>query len=70
MEIESEGAISFLDVLLIRKGTTLAIKVYRKPTPTGRYLNFKSNYPLLCEKKFDSESSQENFHHMSRTRSV
>jgi hypothetical protein len=44
-EIESDSAIPFLDVLVIRNGTTLATKVYRKPTNTGRYLNFKSNYP-------------------------
>jgi hypothetical protein len=44
MEIESDSAILFLDVLVIRKGTTLATKVYRKPTHTGRYLNFRSNH--------------------------
>jgi hypothetical protein len=45
MEIESYSAIPFLDVLIIRKGTTLANKIHRKPTHTGRYLNFKSNHP-------------------------
>jgi hypothetical protein len=45
MEIESGSAIAFLDVLVIKKGTTLATKVYRKPTHAGRYLNFNSNYP-------------------------
>jgi hypothetical protein len=40
METESENTISFLDVLIIREETTLATKVYRKPTHTGRYLNF------------------------------
>jgi hypothetical protein len=45
METESNNAISFLDGLVIRKEATLVTQVYRKPTHTGRYLNFKSNYP-------------------------
>jgi hypothetical protein len=32
MEIEPDSAILYLDVLVIRKGKTLANKVYRKPT--------------------------------------
>jgi hypothetical protein len=32
MEVESDSAIAFLDVLVFRKETTLATKVYRKPT--------------------------------------
>jgi hypothetical protein len=45
MEVESDSVIAFLDVLVIRKETTLATKVYRKPTHTGRYLSFYSNHP-------------------------
>jgi hypothetical protein len=44
MEKESGSAIPFLDVLIIRKGTTLASEVYRKPAHTSGYLNFKSKY--------------------------
>jgi hypothetical protein len=42
MEIESYSAIPLLDILVIRKETILATKVYRKPT----HDNFKSNYQL------------------------
>jgi hypothetical protein len=44
MEIESDGIIPFLDVLVKRKGPTLTTKVYRKPTHMGHYLNFESNH--------------------------
>jgi hypothetical protein len=44
MEIESDSAIPFLGVLVIRKGTTLDTKVYRKPIHTG-YINVKSYHP-------------------------
>jgi hypothetical protein len=36
MEIVSDSAVPFLDVLLIRKQTTMATKVYRIPTNSGR----------------------------------
>jgi hypothetical protein len=49
-EIESDSAIPFLDVPVIRKEMTLATKVYRKPTHTGQHLNFNSNHPLHVEK--------------------
>jgi hypothetical protein len=45
IEIESGSAIAFFDVLVVREETTLATKVYRKPTHTGQYLSFNSNHP-------------------------
>jgi hypothetical protein len=45
IEMESDSAIAFLDVQVIRKETTLATNVCRKPTHTGRYLNFNPNHP-------------------------
>jgi hypothetical protein len=35
VEIKSDSTIPYLDALAVRKGTTLAINVYRKPTHTG-----------------------------------
>jgi hypothetical protein len=45
METESNNAIAFLEVLVIREETTLATKVNRKSTHIRRYLNFNSNHP-------------------------
>jgi hypothetical protein len=42
---ESDSMVPFLDILVIRKGLALTIKVYRKPTHTGHCLNFESNHP-------------------------
>jgi hypothetical protein len=45
MEIETDIANPLLDVLVIKEGTIMNTKVYRKPTHTGRFLNFQSNRP-------------------------
>ena len=45
-EMEESGKLPFLDLAVKRcEGGTLATSVYRKPTHSGRYLNFKSNAP-------------------------
>ena len=44
MEVESAGKIAFLDVQVERKGFRLITSVYRKPTHTDRYLNYRSNH--------------------------
>jgi hypothetical protein len=46
IETEAVSVILFLAVMVIKKKMTLATKVCRRPTHTGRYLNFKSNHPL------------------------
>jgi hypothetical protein len=45
METEANNNIPFLDVHVIRKQSSIITAVYRKPTHTGRYLNFHSNHP-------------------------
>jgi hypothetical protein len=47
MEIESDSAVLFLHILVMGKGMALAAKVYRKPSHTGQYLNFKSHLPRM-----------------------
>jgi hypothetical protein len=42
-KIESASAIALLDVMVIRKETTLATKVYRRRTQHDRYLSLNSN---------------------------
>ena len=44
MEKESDSKITFLDVLVERKGSKLSTGVYRKKTHTDRYINFLSHH--------------------------
>ena len=44
MEVEENNKISFLDVLVERKDFFIATSVYRKPTHTDRYLNYRSHH--------------------------
>ena len=46
IETENNGQISFLDTLITRKNGAVTISVYRKPTHTDRYLDFKSHHEL------------------------
>ncbi|XP_078377838.1 uncharacterized protein LOC144660988, partial [Oculina patagonica] len=41
---ESNGQLSFLDTLISRDNNKLNIDVYRKPTHTDRYLDFRSHH--------------------------
>ena len=46
---EENNRILFLDCIIMRNGTKLKTKVYRKLTHTGQYINFTSNQPLHVE---------------------
>lgn len=45
-ELESNGSLSFLDTRVIRDNGVLITNWFRKPTFSGRYLNFFSHHPL------------------------
>jgi hypothetical protein len=45
MEVEINNTLPSLDVLAMKRAPNLAMKVYRKPTHTGRFLYLKSNHP-------------------------
>jgi hypothetical protein len=44
MEMEVNGHLPFLDVLVTKKEGSLTTTVYRKPTHTGTYIHHKSNH--------------------------
>ena len=43
MELPSENMIPFIGIQIIKNGTQLETRVYRKPTNTGLLLHFQSN---------------------------
>ncbi|XP_024874672.1 uncharacterized protein LOC112456404 [Temnothorax curvispinosus] len=45
-EMESNGKLSFLDTTVIREGGSLLTNWFRKPTFSGRYINYFSNHPM------------------------
>jgi hypothetical protein len=45
LEVQANGTLPILDVLVMKRGPKLTMEAYRKPTHTGRYLRFKSNHP-------------------------
>jgi hypothetical protein len=50
MEVEANDTLLFLDVLVIKRGPKLAMKVYQKPTHTDCDLHLKSSHPHHMKK--------------------
>jgi len=50
MEIEKDNKISFLDLTFINDEGTIIFDLYKKPTFSGRYLNYRSHHPLNHKK--------------------
>ncbi|XP_071637535.1 uncharacterized protein [Temnothorax longispinosus] len=45
-ELESNNSLPFLDTIVIRDGNRLITNWFRKPTFSGRYINYFSSHPL------------------------
>ena len=50
VEKEENGELPFMDTKVHRTGNQLATTVYRKPTHTGRYLDYVSHHPQSSKK--------------------
>jgi len=50
MEVSECDRINFLDVTLIIENGIIKFDLYKKPTNSGRYLNFLSNHPMEHKK--------------------
>ena len=70
-EIEVNGSLSFLDVMLTKKQNKIEVDIYRKPTFTGQGLNWFSFCPTIYKinsiktllyRAYDLTSSYLNFH--------
>jgi len=45
-ELENNNRLNFLDVMIVKTNNRLISDWYRKPTFSGRYINYYSNHPL------------------------
>jgi len=50
LEISNSDRIHFLDVTIIIDGHRIVFDCYKKPTFSGRYVNFHSQHPLSSKK--------------------
>ena len=50
IEKEQDNSINFLDIKLTKQNGSLSCSVYRKPTNSGRYLDYYSNHSLQIKK--------------------
>jgi hypothetical protein len=55
---ESDSMIPFLNILVLRKGLALTMKVHRKPTHSDHYLNFESVIPHMLKEIIQSLHSR------------
>ena len=71
LEIEKNGSLSFLDIIITHENNKFVTSVYRKPSFSGGFTNFKSFIPDInkrgliktsLNKSFRLCSSYENFH--------
>lgn len=46
LEVEEEGKIPFLDLLIKRSGKSFSFEIYRKPTHTQRFIPMESNHHM------------------------
>jgi len=46
LEISDSNRINFLDVTIIIDGRRIVFDCYKKPTFSGRYINFHSQHPI------------------------
>ena len=63
IEHETDGQIAFLDTLISRNSGTITTNVYRKPTHTDKYLDFKSHH----DKKHKISTAATLLHRATRT---
>ena len=57
MELEDNGKLTFLGMVIISNGPRLDTKVYKKPTDTGLLLHYQSHVDACEVEKFSTENN-------------